>query len=72
MYGVPGNTIPGTKISSIDAAEKLLDVANGFDHPFIKEPNECFSAETVRAEILEGAQKLAQDIPEIRIELFLL
>lgn len=66
IYGRPGNLIPGTQTTNIAAAQKLLEIAEGFDHPFIKEPEVCYTAEAIAEEIAKGATNLKKDMPQIR------
>jgi uncharacterized protein (TIGR02421 family) len=66
-YGKPGNTIPGSTRSNIAAAKKLLKISHGFEHPFIKEPEICVSAEIIADDIRNGIGLLGNDAPEIRI-----
>lgn len=67
IFGCPRDLIPGGKITNIEAASKLLKVAHSFEHPFIKEPEACISAETVAEEIRKSCELFGSDGPNVEI-----
>ena len=69
LYGHPSSVIPGSSLSGLSAAQKLLEVFDKFDHPFIKEPEICLSAEQVQADIVERSKEVFGDTcPQVIID----
>jgi uncharacterized protein (TIGR02421 family) len=69
MFGKPGDKIPGMRQTNIGAAERLIDIAKNFSHPYIaNEPESCVSAEEIAAQLREGITKwLGPDGPSVEI-----
>jgi len=67
MFGKPGNIMPGSTTTGLDIAKNMLRVGRKFDHPFVKEPEICISAQIIAEDLTEGISMLGQDAPEIRI-----
>ncbi len=67
VYGRPGDLIPGSKMSNLDAAEKLRLVSDNFIHPFVEETEECFSAQAIANELEKGLSYMGSLAPKIVI-----
>lgn len=69
IFGTPTDKVEGTDISSIQAAELLRATAQKFDHPYIKEPEICISAQMIADELRDRVKnRLKEDSPEILIQ----
>lgn len=40
--------MPGSRLTNIEAARRLVKIARSFDHPYIKEPEVCVTAEAIK------------------------
>ncbi len=69
MFGKPGDKIPGMRLTNIAAAERLINIAKNFTHPYIAhEPESCVTAEEIAAQLREGIAKwLGPDGPSVEI-----
>lgn len=67
-FGRPDTPLLGTTYTHLSAAKEILQVASGFDHPFVNEPEPTYSAEHLvdylRSETLKV---MKQDTPEFLI-----
>ena len=68
MFGRPDTPLLGTEFTHLSAAKELLEVASGFDHPFINEPDPSFSAEQVAEYLLYQSKRvLGPDTPQFEV-----
>lgn len=68
VYGGPGDLMPGCDLTNVQLAQRLVDMAACFDHPYLDEPELCVPARHV-AEVLESRSRpiLRDDTPEVQI-----
>ncbi|SMF82248.1 tyrosine/phenylalanine carboxypeptidase domain-containing protein [Pseudobacteriovorax antillogorgiicola] len=67
VYGRPGDKIPGTQVTNLDAAERFRRVADSFKHPFVEEPEECLPARVVAEELERGVASMGNLAPKILV-----
>lgn len=68
VFGVPDDNLPNSKISILSAAKQVIDMAEEFNHPYLKEIDETVDAEDVKAYLerrIKGAFK--DDAPQVII-----
>ncbi len=61
-YGVPDHFLFESDFSHLDAAHKILEVYKDFDHPYLKEPELCFSAEQLKDYLESESKKVFGDM----------
>ncbi|MCB0342648.1 MAG: DUF1704 domain-containing protein [Pseudobdellovibrionaceae bacterium] len=49
IFGTPGDALPASTVSNIDAARQVVDMAHAFEFPYLKEPEVCIMADSIKA-----------------------
>jgi len=68
IYGQPGDPMPGCQQSNLELAQKLVNLSEQFDHPYLEEPELCVPAWRIRQNLeTQTHKRLGADAPEFLV-----
>ena len=48
VFGLPGDRFPSSEVTNIEAAKQVVRLSKDFDFPYIKEPDVCIMADSIK------------------------
>ncbi len=63
IFGAPGDLLPNSDVTNVQAAEQVVNLADEFNHSYVKEPESCISAEDIKNYMERRIRGVFKDSP---------